>query len=86
VRVLTHLLVIILSLVCVIKGINLAFGQWNQISPALGIPMTFAHLAVPFNFALIIMYSVELIIRDAKEIHSERRAVETIRPEPLLKQ
>jgi len=73
VNLMIHFMVIAFSLVCLVEGIYLSFRQWYQLSPALRIPMTLAYFAIPFSFALIIMYTLELIGRDIKQVSSKGR-------------
>ena len=54
-----HLMVIAFSFVCFAEGLHLSLRQWDQLSAALRVPMFFAYVAVPFSFALIIMYTLE---------------------------
>ena len=68
-----HFMVIAFSLVCLIQGVHLSFRQWDQLSAALRMPMTLAYFAIPFSFALIIMYTLELIGRDIKQVRSKGR-------------
>jgi TRAP-type C4-dicarboxylate transport system permease small subunit len=68
VNLIIHILVIAFSIICLVEGIHLSFRQWDQLSAALRIPMTFAYFAIPFSFALIIMYTLELIAKDVKQL------------------
>jgi len=68
VNLIIHLLVIAFSIICLVEGFHLSFRQWDQLTAALRIPMTFAYFAIPFSFALIIMYSLELITKDLKQV------------------
>lgn len=63
-----HLLVIMFFLVGIIAGVEIALAQWNQISPGLRIPMTWAYLSVPAGFVVMLMFSFEQLIIDASRI------------------
>jgi len=73
VNLMIHFMVIAFSLVCLIQGFYLSLRQWHQLSPALRMPMTLAYFAIPFSFGLIIMYTLELIGRDIKQVSSKGR-------------
>ena len=76
VTLLIHFLTIAFFMVCFIKGITLSIGRWNQVSPALRIPMTYPYLAVPVCFGFMIMFGIELFIEDGKRIFSGKSAQE----------
>lgn len=66
-----HILVIILFMVCFIKGIGLSIRQWNVVTPALQIPRTLPYLGVPISFAIMLLFSLELFITDIKTMFSK---------------
>ena len=68
-----HLMVIAFSLICVVHGFHLSLRQWDQLSAALRVPMFFAYVAVPFSFALIIMYTLELIMKSVVRMSPKNR-------------
>ena len=66
-----HILVIILFMVCFMKGIGLSIRQWNVVTPALQIPRTLPYLGVPISFAIMLLFSLELFITDIKTMFSK---------------
>jgi len=68
--ILIHILVIILFMVCFMKGIGLSIRQWNVVTPALQIPRTLPYIGVPLGFAIMILFSFELFFKDIKTILS----------------
>jgi TRAP-type C4-dicarboxylate transport system permease small subunit len=69
--ILIHILVIILFMVCFIKGIGLSIRQWNVVTPALQIPRTLPYLGIPISFAIMLLFSLELFITDIKTMFSK---------------
>ena len=63
-----QLLLIVFSAICVIEGMNLSLGQWDQMSPGMRIPQALPYMAMPIAFAFIIMYSIEFVIADVKKV------------------
>lgn len=63
-----HLLVICFFTFGVIQGFQLSFSQWIELTAALRLPMTYPTLAVPIGFGIMIMFSLELLIQDVKNI------------------
>ena len=66
-------LVLIFFAICSEQGILYAFSEWRQLSPAMQVPMTFGHLAVPVGFGIMILVSLELFIEEVKRIVSLRK-------------
>ena len=66
-----HILVIILFMVCFMKGIGLSIRQWNVVTPALQIPRTLPYLGIPISFAIMLLFSLELFITDIKTMFSK---------------
>lgn len=69
--ILIHILVIILFMVCFMKGIGLSIRQWNVVTPALQIPRTLPYLGIPISFAIMLLFSLELFITDIKTMFSK---------------
>ena len=69
--ILIHVLVIIFFMVCFIKGIGLSIRQWNVVTPALQIPRTLPYFGIPISFAIMLLFSLELFIKDIKTIFSK---------------
>ena len=69
--ILIHVLVIIFFTVCFIKGIGLSIRQWNVVTPALQIPRTLPYFGIPISFAIMLLFSFELFIKDIKTIFSK---------------
>ena len=65
-----HALVIIFFMVCFIEGIGLSIRQWNVVTPALQIPRTLPYLGIPISFAIMLLFGLELFIKDIKTIFS----------------
>ena len=61
-----HLTVVGFFMVCCLAGFEIAAAQWNQISPGLQLPMTWAYLSVPVGFAIMTLFTIELLITDFK--------------------
>jgi TRAP-type C4-dicarboxylate transport system permease small subunit len=68
-----HFMVMAFSLVCLVDGIYLSLRQWDQLSAALRMPMTLPYFAIPFSFALVILYTLELMTKDIKQASSRGR-------------
>jgi len=68
--ILIHALVIIFFMVCFIEGIGLSIRQWNVVTPALQIPRTLPYLGIPISFAIMLLFGLELFIKDIKTIFS----------------
>jgi len=64
----THIITLGFFTVCVVWGIRIATAQWDQLSPGLQIPMTWAYLGVPVGFAVMTLFSLELFIDDIKKL------------------
>jgi len=69
--ILIHILVIIFFMICFIKGIGLSIRQWNVVTPALQIPRTLPYSGIPISFAIMLLFSFELFIKDIKTIFSK---------------
>lgn len=67
-----HLLVISFFAFGVFQGFKLSFSQWIELTAALRLPMTYPTLAIPIGFGIMIMFSVELLIQDVKELLSAK--------------
>ncbi|MGN0297993.1 MAG: TRAP transporter small permease [Lachnospiraceae bacterium] len=64
----TEILVILLSVaVFIIGGIRVTMNAAGQISPALQLPMEFYYICIPISGVLMIVYSVERLIRFIKQ-------------------
>ena len=63
-----HLLVIIFFIFGVVQGFKLSFSQWIEHTAALELPMTYPTIAIPIGFAMMIMFTLELLIQDIKEL------------------
>jgi TRAP-type C4-dicarboxylate transport system permease small subunit len=73
VTLMTHLSLILFFLVCTVKGFSTSFSEWYQNSAAMEIPMTFPLLSVPVSFSIMTLFSIELLMRDTREIMSTKR-------------
>ena len=71
-----HVMVIAFSLICLVEGLHLSLRQWDQLSAALRVPMFFAYLAIPFSFALVIMYTLELMAKGVAQMRPKSRVEE----------
>jgi len=69
----THLIATVFFTVCVIWGIRIALAQWDQMSPGLQIPMTWAYLSVPVGFAITTLFSFELLVEEIRKRFSRRQ-------------
>jgi TRAP-type C4-dicarboxylate transport system permease small subunit len=70
VAIVIHFLVVSFFSFCVIEGFKLSFSQWIELSAALRLPMTFPTIAIPVGFAIMILFTVERLLLDLKEIRS----------------
>jgi TRAP-type C4-dicarboxylate transport system permease small subunit len=52
----------------VVEGFKLSFSQWIERTAALRLPMTYPTLAIPVGFSIMIMFSLEILIQDLKEL------------------
>lgn len=68
-----HLIVLAFFLVCCVAGTIIAAAQWTQISPGLQIPMTWAYASIPASFAIMTLFSLELLIADCQGFKHTRR-------------
>ena len=62
-----HLTVIGFFMVCCVAGFQIALAQWDQISPGLQLPMTWAYLSIPVGFTIMALLTLELLIADCKK-------------------
>jgi TRAP-type C4-dicarboxylate transport system permease small subunit len=67
------LLVLIFFGICFVQGILHSFGEWHQLSPGMGVPLTFGHLSIPVGFGIMTLVLVELFIEEAKKLLTEKR-------------
>ena len=67
----THVITIIFFIVCVVWGLQIALAQWDQLSAGLQIPMTWAYLSVPVSFAVMMLFSFELLVEDIRRLFSK---------------
>jgi len=70
VTIVVHLFVIGFFAFGVVQGLKLSFSQWIELTAALRLPMTYPTLAIPTGFGIMIMFSLELLIQDVKELLS----------------
>ena len=54
-------------MVCCVAGFQIALAQWDQISPGLQLPMTWAYLSIPVGFTIMALLTLELLIADCKK-------------------
>ena len=66
----THVITIIFFSVCVVWGLRISLAQWDQLSPGLQISMTWAYLSVPVSFAIMTLFSFELLAEDISGLFS----------------
>ena len=63
-------MVVIINLIVIIYGFNVAYAVRTQLSPALRISMSFVYGAAPFSALFILYYSLFNIIKDYKNFIS----------------
>jgi TRAP-type C4-dicarboxylate transport system permease small subunit len=68
-----HVLVISFFTFGVVQGFKLSFSQWIELTSALRLPMTYPTLAIPIGFGIMIMFNLELLIQDVKELLSANK-------------
>ncbi len=66
----THVITIIFFIVCVVWGLRISLAQWDQLSAGLQISMTWAYLSVPISFAVMTLFSFELLVEDIRRLFS----------------
>ncbi len=66
----TYVITITFFIVCVVWGLRIALAQWDQLSAGLQIPMTWAYLSVPVSFAIMILFSFELLAEEIRRLFS----------------
>ena len=71
----THVITIIFFSVCVVWGLRISLAQWDQLSPGLQISMTWAYLSVPVSFALMMLFSFELLVEDIHRLFSREEKI-----------
>ncbi|WVU42637.1 hypothetical protein V3433_03380 [Fusobacterium polymorphum] len=64
-------MVVIINLIVIIYGFNVAYAVRTQLSPALRISMSFVYGAAPFSALFILYYSLFNIIKDYKNFIQE---------------
>jgi len=62
-----HLIVAVLMGVIAYQGFRLSFLLGDQVSPAMGLPMTWPYLAVPVGAILILIQALALFLKYIKE-------------------
>lgn len=67
-----HLLVISFFVFGMVEGFKLSFSQWIELTAALRLPMTYPTLAIPIGFGIMIMFSLELLVQNVKELLSAK--------------
>jgi len=55
-----------------VHGLLLSISEWEQLSPAMGIPMSWANLGITIGFGFMIMFGLELLTEDIKRILSAK--------------
>jgi TRAP-type C4-dicarboxylate transport system permease small subunit len=54
----------------VVWGLRISLAQWDQLSAGLQISMTWAYLSVPISFAVMTLFSFELLVEDIRRLFS----------------
>lgn len=70
-----HLIVAILMGVIAYQGFRLSFLLGDQLSPALGLPMTWPYMAVPVGTTLILIQALALFFKYLREPFPETDAL-----------
>ena len=53
--------------VCFVKGLVLAVGEWNQISPGMGVRMTWVLGSIPVGFLFMLFFCAEDLMNTMKK-------------------
>jgi len=70
---LSHVLLIVFFAFGALQGFKLSFSQWIEKTSALQMPMTFPTITIPVAFAIMILFSLELLINDVGEMLTANR-------------
>jgi len=63
-----HLSVFSFFTLCVVYGLLLSISEWEQVSPALGMRMTWVLLGIPVGFGLMAVFILEEFIEDVRTV------------------
>ncbi|MFC1858578.1 TRAP transporter small permease [Thermodesulfobacteriota bacterium] len=63
-----HFLVIGFFVICVVSGFSLARSEWGQISPGLGMRMSWVLISVPVGFSIMTLFTLEELFADIGKI------------------
>jgi TRAP-type C4-dicarboxylate transport system permease small subunit len=64
---LKYFLILIYSSLLTYEGINMVELTMNQRSPAIGLPVGYVYLALPVSTTLIILFTLELLVKKMKK-------------------
>lgn len=62
-----HVLVLIYTAVLINEGISMVELTMSQRSPAIGLPVGFVYLALPVSAVLIVIYTIELLVKELRK-------------------
>jgi TRAP-type C4-dicarboxylate transport system permease small subunit len=72
VNTLIRLSVLAFFVLCVVCGVMLALSEWEQISPGMGIRMTWVFLSIPIGFGLMALFTLETLIEEISKFLSNK--------------
>ncbi|MBW2057158.1 MAG: TRAP transporter small permease [Deltaproteobacteria bacterium] len=70
VSVFVHLSLLVFLIFCTVEGLIFSISQWNHLTPAMEIPMTFPNMAIPVGCGIMFLIGLENLIRDLKGFRS----------------
>lgn len=70
-----HLVILVLMLVIIYQGFTLSWLLLDQMSPALGIPMTWPYLSVPVGASFIALHTITFLVQGFKEQPQENQKI-----------
>jgi TRAP-type C4-dicarboxylate transport system permease small subunit len=63
----SYFLMIGFFMFCFVCGVRESYSQWLQKTPSMRIPMTLPKLAVPVGFGIMVMFGLELFLKDVRK-------------------
>ena len=64
---LVHLFVMIFFIIGLVQGVLYAFSEIDQVTDALQIPVCWVYFGVSFSFACMMLFELELLMRDLSQ-------------------
>lgn len=65
-----HLSLLVFLVFCTVEGLIFSIAQWNHLTPAMEIPMTFPNMSIPVGCGIMFMVGLESFIEDLRRFRS----------------